>query len=99
MRAKAYYQTKAGKRKKGRLNNASYQARCTSSKKISHSESVDSQPNKFLLFYLRALISTIEARRVSLEEIISMLKDFRQHSIDLRERFEYWYSYTASRPP
>jgi len=98
-RVKAYYQTKDGKRKKSRLNNASYQSRCASLKKIMHGQCVDGQSDKSLLIYLRVLISMIEARRVALEEIISMLKDFRQHSIDIRERIGYRYFYTASRSP
>lgn len=103
-RVKEYYQTKEGKRKKSRLNNASYQMRCGSSNETKQNKSVDDLPSgglphKSLLIYLRMLLGIIEERRVALEEVISMLKDFRQHSIDLGERFGYRYSYTASRPP
>ena len=98
-RVKAYYQTKYGKGKKSRLNNASYQRGYASLKKTMISECVDGQPDKSLLLHIQVVIRIVEARRVALEEIISMLKDFRQHSIDLRERFGYRYSYTASRSP
>jgi hypothetical protein len=64
-----------------------------------HGKCAAGQSDKSLLIYLRVLISMIEARRVALEEIISMLKDFRQHSIDIRERIGYRYFYTASRSP
>jgi hypothetical protein len=98
-RVKAYYKSKEGKRKKSRLNNASYQTRCASSKKISHSESVEGQPDKSLIIYIQLLVSIIEGRRVSLAAINSLLKDFRQHSIDIGERIGYRCSDTASRPP
>jgi hypothetical protein len=103
-RVKEYYQTKKGKRRKSWLNNASYQKRCGSSKETRHNKSVDDLPpgglpHKSLLIYLRMLLSIIEERRVALEEIISLLKEFRQRSIDKGEKFGYRYSYTANRPP
>ena len=79
--------------------------RCGSSKETRHNKSVDDLPpvgglpHKSLLIYLRMLLSIIEERRVALEEIISLLKDFRQRSIDKGERFGYRYSYTANRSP
>jgi hypothetical protein len=78
--------------------------RCGSSEETRHNKSIDDQPpggqpDKFMLIYLRMLLSIIEERRVALEEIKSVLKDFRQHSIDLKERFGYRYSHMASRPP
>ena len=62
--------------------------RCGSSNETKQNKSVDDLPSgglphKSLLIYLRMLLGIIEERRVALEEIIAMLKDFRQHSICL----------------
>jgi hypothetical protein len=96
-RVKAYYQSKEGRRKKSLLNNASYQRRCSAPHK--NSEAAVIPPDKSLIIYIQLLVSIIDGRRVSLAAISSLLQDFRQHSIDIRKRIGYRYSYTANRPP
>ena len=53
-----------------------------------------------MLFYLRMVISLIEGRRVSAEEILEMLaRILRQHSIARRRRIDYVLQYLNKRAP
>jgi hypothetical protein len=53
-----------------------------------------------MVCYLRMVISLIEGRRVSTEEILEMLaKILRQHSIGRRRRIDYILQYLSKRAP
>lgn len=53
-----------------------------------------------LLAYLRMVVSLIEGRRVSREEIVNMLaRAVRQHSMARRRRIDYVVEYVRGNPP
>lgn len=56
--------------------------------------------NKTTVSYIQMLVSLIEGRLVSLDEVLEMLlKIVRQHSIDRRRRFIYTFTYPDQKPP
>lgn len=52
------------------------------------------------LGYIQMVISLMEGRLISLDEVLRMMvKIWRQHSIDRRRRFVYAFTYPSQRPP
>jgi F420-0:gamma-glutamyl ligase len=56
--------------------------------------------DKVTLSHIQMVVSLIEGRLVSLDEILKMLsKIMRQHRIGKRRRFVYAFTYPAPKPP
>ncbi len=102
-----YYQTPNGKYKKKLLN-------ARRSKNKQSNESSKDQPGKGeecykigemavdseTVNYLQGVVSLIEGFRVTEEEILSMLRaKMRQHSMDMRKRIDYIFTYHLGMPP
>jgi len=109
-----WYRSKKGKKKKKEINRRRFLQILPSNNKneeLNNKESCEQQEqvildepevsrSKTILSYLQMLISLIEGRKVSIDEILQMLlKIVRQHSIDRRRRFLYAFTYPVQRPP
>jgi hypothetical protein len=112
-RSAEWYRSKRGKKKKKELNERRFRQTPSdkSSEDLKNKESCEQQGqfiqdkpevvrNKITLCYIQMLISLIEGRLVSLDEVLEMLlKIVRQHSIDRRRRFVYAFTYPEQKPP
>lgn len=112
-RSAEWYRSEKGKKKKKALNRRrSLKTLSENSTESLASEELSEQKvpivqdeskgvfNTGTLSYLQMLISLIEGRLVSLDEITKMLlKKVRQHSIDRRRRFVYAFTYPGHKPP
>ena len=108
-----WYRSEKGKKKKKALNRLrSLKSSSENSTKSLGSEESSEQKvhivqdksevvfNTGTLSYLQMLLSLIEGRFVSLDEVAKMLrKKVRQHSIDRRRRFVYAFTYPGHKPP
>jgi hypothetical protein len=97
-RSVEYYRTKEGKYKKkahnGRRKRQERTLEPDSRKKpeeeISHPDAKEGDWNARMVKYVRMVTSLIEGRRVSLEEILEMLRRaLRQHRMGPRRRIDY----------
>jgi hypothetical protein len=112
-RSAEWYRSKQGKKKKKNLNERRFRQSSSDSgsEDLKNKESCEQQRkiiqdkpevvrNKTTLPYIQMLISLIEGRSVSLDEVLDMLlKIVRQHSIDSRRRFVYAFTYPKQKPP
>ena len=104
-RSVAYYRNSVGKQKKRTQNNkrrnhpgrADPPRRVTIGGEGEERQQLQLQANP-VLGYIGMVVSLIEGRRVSQEEIVEMLaRAVRQHSISRRRRMEYLLSYWETR--
>ena len=104
-RSVAYYRNSVGKQKKRTQNNkrrnhpgrADPPRRVTIGGEGEERQQLQLQANP-VLGYIGMVVSLIEGRRVSQEEIVEMLaRVVRQHSISRRRRMEYLLSYWETR--
>ena len=66
----------------------------------SSNEAVEAVPDEETLHYIQTVTSLIEARRLSLYEVLDMLKNrLKQHSMYKHGRFGYAFKYTKKEPP
>ncbi|NIV13456.1 MAG: hypothetical protein GWN62_19870 [Aliifodinibius sp.] len=66
----------------------------------SSNEDNETLPEEETLHYIQTVTSLIEARRVSLYEVLAMLKNrLKQHSMYKHRRFGYAFKYTGGKPP
>jgi hypothetical protein len=112
-RSAAWYRSKEGKEKKKELNERRFRQTSSDngSEDLKNKEACEQQGqviqdepevvrNKTTLCYIQMLISLIEGRLVSLDEVLEMLlKIVRQHSIDTLRRFVYAFTYPEQKPP
>jgi hypothetical protein len=99
----AYYRDAIGKKKKRALNGK--RAKASSSRPracpaAAGLESGSGQWNELMLEYVRMLVSLIEARSVSLTEIVEMLERvLRQHSLGRLRRIDHSVDWLQEHPP
>ena len=112
-RSAEWYRSKRGKEKKKDLNERRFRQTSSDngSEDLKNKESCEQQRkviqgepevvrNKTTFCYIQMLISLIEGRLVSLDEVLEMLlKIVREHSIDRRRRFVYAFTYSEQKPP
>jgi len=112
-RSAEWYRSKKGKEKKKTLNERRFRQTSSdsSNEDLAKEESVEHKEevvldepevvwNKTTVSYIQMLVSLIEGRLVSLDEVLKMLlKIVRQHSIDSRRRFIYTFTYPDQKPP
>lgn len=95
-RSRTYYGTATGKAKKQRLN--SRRRRC--GVQPAFDEDVVSEFDARTVGHVRVVVSLIERRRVSLEEIVEMLRrTVRQRSIVRGSRMDYLMRHLQENPP
>jgi len=102
-RSVAYYQSKEGKKKKQALN----QRRQRSGTGTPPEQKVEAPPRTVscpwpaaIVEHVRVVVSLIEGRRVSWEEILEMLaKVLRQRSCDLRRKIDHAVRWLHEHPP
>jgi hypothetical protein len=103
-RSVAYYRDPIGRKKKRALNGKrakpkSEGDRCGAACLVGL-ESGSGQWNRLMLGYVRMLISLIEARAVSLTEIVQMLQRvLRQHSVGRRRKIDHALTWLQEHPP
>ena len=108
-RSVAYYRNSVGKQKKRTQNNKrrNHPGRADPPRRVTIGRQGEERqqlplPANPVLGYIGMVVSLIEGRRVSQEEIVEMLAQaVRQHSISRRRRMEYLLSYgkTSARYP
>jgi hypothetical protein len=100
-RSVEYYQTEEGITKRKIQNDRrGKKERSVDSIDESSNEDNETLPDKETLHYIQTVTSLIEARRVSLYEILAMLKNrLKQHSMYKQRRFGYAFKYTGGEPP
>jgi len=102
--SKEYYQSKQGKKKKSDLNQ---RRKSKPAPPVVPTPAEPAEPLKastevppLLVRYVQRVVSWIEGRRVSLEEILAMLaKEKRQHSMVRRRRMDEIIRALHERPP
>jgi hypothetical protein len=102
--SKEYYQSKDGRKKKSDLNQRRKSkpappAEAKAAKALEPSKAVVKVP-PFLVRYVQRVVSWIEGRRVSVEEILAMLaKEKRQHTMVRQRRIDAIIRALHERPP
>ena len=98
-RSVEYYQTEEGIIKRKIQNERRKKERFADSNDEPSNED-NALPDKDTLNYIQTVTSLIEARRVSLYEVLVMLKRrLKQHSMYRYRRFGYAFKYTGGEPP
>jgi hypothetical protein len=104
-RSAEYYRSEEGKKKKkGHNRRRSLQTTSGDSEDLVNEDSsgqeVEVVRDKGILSHIQMVVSLIEGRLVSLDEIFKMLsKIMRQHSMGKRRRFVYAFTYSGPKPP
>jgi hypothetical protein len=100
-RSVEYYQTEHGIGKRKIQNDRrGKKERSVDSTDESSREDNENLPDEETLHYIQTVTSLIEARRVSLYEVLAMLKNrLKQHSMYKHKRFGYAFKYTGGEPP
>lgn len=106
IRSGAYYREPEGKRKKRDLNQKRRRPTLDSQPpgvpptSVPVPETCSAASNRLLLEYVRMVVSLIEARPVSLTEILEMLQRFlRQHSLGRRRKIDHAVAWLNEHPP
>lgn len=101
-RSVAYYRDAIGKKKKRALNGKRAKPKSEGDRPAAcpAGESGSVQWSRPMLEYVRMLISLIEARAVSLTEIVQMLQRvLRQHSVGRRRKIDHALIWLQEHPP
>jgi hypothetical protein len=102
-RSVAYYRDPIGKKKKRALNGKRAKPKKEGDRPAACPAGLESgsgQGNWLMLEYVRMLISLIEARAVSLTEIVQMLQRvLRQHSLGRRRKIDHAVIWLQEHPP
>lgn len=94
VRSVAYYRDAIGKKKKQALNGK------RAKPKSEGNRPATGRWDPLMLEYVRMLVSLIEARSVSLTEIVQMLQRvLRQHSLGRRRRIDHAVNWLQEHPP
>jgi hypothetical protein len=105
VRSVAYYRDPIGKKKKRGLNGKRAKPKSDDSRPAAWPaaaklESGSGRWNQLMLEYVRMLVSLIEARSVSLTEIVQMLQRvLRQHSLGRRRKIDHAVNWLQEHPP
>ena len=100
MRSVAYYRDPIGKKKKQALNGKRAKPKSEGNRPAACPESGSAGWNRLMLDYVRMLVSLIEARAVSLTEIVQMLQRvLRQHSLGRRRKIDHAVIWLQEHPP
>ncbi len=103
-RSVAYYRTEAGKQKKRRLNRNRYLGLANAGSQVhvqDHTvERTEDPCDEPIVGYVRMVMSLIEGRRVSRDEVFGMLEQiWRQHSLSHSSKTDYASGQLNKSPP
>ena len=99
-RSVEYYQTEHGIIKRKIQNDRRREKERSADSTDESSNEDNALPDEEILHYIQTVTSLIEARRISLYEVLAMLKNrLKQHSMYKHRRYGYAFKYTGGEPP